>query len=795
MIKNPVLEGIARKTTSFFLSSLAGRKWDWQITALTIALVQISSTRLVITEWVPALDITEKVSFYAVILGLVLGYSSFTRKNVIWTAVEYGLLLIPMQLLSTTDHTGNYYNDYRDLFSRLFNSFGLFFRNLPVNDTIFFVLLTSICFWIVGIYSGYQLTKNRNFLNIVLAPGLIILIVQIYDAFTPLRVWGLAVYIFVALILLGRLYYLDNKASWKKKRVFLSSDAEWEFLRSAFLTAGLVVFIAWGLPGVLASVKPAAEVWQNFTDPILKRLSDAVSALDAPYGSATSADFYGTDLKLGSSAPVSDEPVFYVKVEHANVDIPRYYWRGRVYNQYDHGQWSNANSSSQSFDPTTDKVLLADSLDRTEVDFRITMNFPNQELLYGPSEMIWVNRESRMMANPFPENAHEVTAWFADPGLIAGDKYEVHALIANPTIQDLQASGNEYPEWVTQNYLQVPQDLEPQLRKLAESITASHSTPYDKTQAVTSFLRNDIEYETEITETPPHGKDPLLWVLLDYKKGFCMYYASAEVLLLRTLGIPARMAVGFAEGEYDEQAGRYTVARLNSHAWPEVYFPQIGWVEFEPTANQVPLDRPQKQIGVNSEAQANAQINPPVNQSEAPQSDSSIDQTLKQDQDLSIATKTNPWERLLLPGLFLFFLGTAAVLIRRYSLTERLPVYLVERYTKNGSPSPRWLSNWANWAKLLPIERAFQAINLGLRWLGETQPSYITPSERAQSLAKSLPSAGEAINDLVREHQTALFTPRSANLKLARRASLKVLLEAGRIRIFRYKENLKRRYN
>src|SRR5258706_10430731 len=98
--------------------------------------------------------------------------------------------------------------------------------------------------------------------------------------------------------------------------------------------------------------------------------------------------------------------------------------------------------------------------------------------------------------------------------------------------------------------------MEPQLRKLAESITASHSTPYDKTQAVTSFLRNDIEYETEVTQTPPHGKDPLLWVLLDYKKGVWMYYASAEVLLLRTLGIPARMAVGFAEGEYDEQASR-----------------------------------------------------------------------------------------------------------------------------------------------------------------------------------------------------------------------------------------------
>jgi hypothetical protein len=119
----------------------------------------------------------------------------------------------------------------------------------------------------------------------------------------------------------------------------------------------------------------------------------------------------------------------------------------------------------------------------------------------------------------------------------------------------------------------------------------------------------------------------------------------------------------------------------------------------------------------------------------------------------------------------------------------------VTRYAKSGSRPPGWLSNWAKWAKLVPIERAFHAINLSLRWLGETQPSYITPAERTQILAKLLPSVSESINDLAREYQTALFTSRPANLSLARRASLKIIFETGRIRIFRYREYLKRRYN
>ena len=80
----------------------------------------------------------------------------------------------------------------------------------------------------------------------------------------------------------------------------------------------------------------------------------------------------------------------------------------------------------------------------------------------------------------------------------------------------------------------------------------------------------------------------------DLKQGFCNYYASIEVLMLRSVGVPARMAVGFAEGGFDNEANVYIVRSLDSHAWPEVYFPEIGWIEFEPTGNQDPLLRPDR---------------------------------------------------------------------------------------------------------------------------------------------------------------------------------------------------------
>ncbi len=788
-------ENVFRNVKSHVANSLPSRVWDWQAVALVIVLVQISSTRLTISEWVPDLDITQKISLYAVILGLVLGYSSFNRKHTIWAVIEYGILIIPMQLLIATERTDVYYDDMRNLFLRIFDAISLFIKNQPVYDTLFFVMLTSIGFWLLGAYAGYRLTRHQNFLDVVLGPGLVVLLVQLYDPWVPLRAWGLAIYIFVALALLGRINYLENKTKWKKRNVFTSSDTEWEFSRSVLSSAALAVFIAWALPGALSNVKPVSEAWKDFTKPIMERLSDAVSALDSPYNVTTTGDFYGTKLKLGTSAPISDTPVFYVTPENSDTKILRYYWRGRVYDQYEDGQWTNTSSMGQIFNPQDQEMNLVDELTRVEMNFMITMNFPKQDLLYAPSEIIWVNKEGRIEFQPLDDNIREVQAWFADPSLVAGDRYEVRALIANPTIQELRFAGTDYPAWVTERYLQVPPKMEAQLKELAEEITAQYPTSFEKAQAITSFLRREIEYQSTITEMPPQGEDPLLWVLFDHKKGFCMYYASAEVLMLRTIGIPARMAVGFAEGEFDEQRDRYTVARLNSHAWPEVYFPGIGWVEFEPTGNQDPLNRPLGEVSNTTNNDGLIQPSSPILENGELENLPGFDPTLNDDENLPATQDANPLRNFLLPALTILLFSAAIFLIWRYSITDRLPVYLAERYTKSGARPPHWLSRWAQWAKLLPIERAFHAINSNLRRLGYTQPGYKTPAERANTLITILPSAEDAIKELALQYQTALFTSRTANLSSARRASLKITFEALRIRILKYKDYRKRRYN
>ena len=140
-------------------------------------------------------------------------------------------------------------------------------------------------------------------------------------------------------------------------------------------------------------------------------------------------------------------------------------------------------------------------------------------------------------------------------------------------------------------------------------ITTAYHNPYDKAAAITNYLRSEIEYAPSVS-FPEGTVDRLEYFLFEGKQGFCNYYASAEVLMLRSVGVPARLAVGFAQGEPNLQRTFYTVRERDAHAWPEVYFPGYGWIEFEPTGNQAPIERL-----LEREEQPDVSLDPAINPS------------------------------------------------------------------------------------------------------------------------------------------------------------------------------------
>jgi transglutaminase-like putative cysteine protease len=390
---------------------------------------------------------------------------------------------------------------------------------------------------------------------------------------------------------------------------------------------------------------------------------------------------------------------------------------------------------------------------------------------------VWVSRPGRIQYAATEAGEQDLLAWAAEPGLLPGEQYQVTASLTNPSIQQLQNAGTDYPQWVLDRYLQLPEDFSPQVGELADQITQELESPYDKATAITRYLRREIEYSNPLPEPLPAGIDPIEWILFDLKMGFCNYYATAEVLMLRSVGVPARMAVGFAEGAFDDEANVYIVRSLNAHAWPEVYFPGIGWIEFEPTGNQDPLARPNRPE--DTPASDAGQTNGPLN----------VPRIL--DEDFIFGGREQQLEEGITPTVdqpitvnpIYYYVGITAILLallwfinRQYAFVDQIPVRLQTAYERNGGRSPAWLANWARWAMLTPIERSFETINRSLRLLGEPPAFYATPAERAKALLTRLPVAASAIETLLEQHQASLFTPEPGHPGLARRASLDIWL-------------------
>ena len=142
-------------------------------------------------------------------------------------------------------------------------------------------------------------------------------------------------------------------------------------------------------------------------------------------------------------------------------------------------------------------------------------------------------------------------------------------------------------------YLQLPAATSTQLRQLAHEVTAEAYSDEQKALALETHLRSSYQYSFE-TIIPYQGVTPLDWFLFDEKRGHCEFFASAMVVMLRSVGVPARLATGFSLGEKNPVTGFYEVRALDGHAWVEAYIEGMGWMMFEPTAFY-PLPLPQSE--------------------------------------------------------------------------------------------------------------------------------------------------------------------------------------------------------
>jgi transglutaminase-like putative cysteine protease len=172
-----------------------------------------------------------------------------------------------------------------------------------------------------------------------------------------------------------------------------------------------------------------------------------------------------------------------------------------------------------------------------------------------------------------------------------GGQYTVVSLVSDAEDEALRTAPDIYDTWLDR-YFKLPATMPRRVRDLAWEIVSSAraTNVYDQAKAIEKYLRDRYTYNTSI-EQPPAGVDRADWFLFEGKEGYCEYYATSMVVMLRSLGVPARIATGYAPGTYDVAMQKYVVRESAAHAWVEVYFPGYGWIEFEPTPSQAVITR------------------------------------------------------------------------------------------------------------------------------------------------------------------------------------------------------------
>ena len=200
--------------------------------------------------------------------------------------------------------------------------------------------------------------------------------------------------------------------------------------------------------------------------------------------------------------------------------------------------------------------------------------------------------EGRLVAVTLEEalpNPPDTLAVRSREGVFAAhDPYIVTSSVPAAEPEQLREAGTDYPVHILDRFTQLPPELPGRVRGLAHEITVDAETPYDKALRVEANLQR-LPYSLKVNP-PPFDADGVDFFLFEQRRGYSEYFASSMAVLLRSVGVPARVAVGYTTGDLTEVANLYAVTDSHSHAWVEVYFPGYSWIPFEPTPGaQLPV--------------------------------------------------------------------------------------------------------------------------------------------------------------------------------------------------------------
>lgn len=568
------------------------RSPDWIGFSLYFVLVQLAALAMRAADWTDDLFILPAISMFALAAGIALARSVFKPLLVSLFAVVYGLFTLGWQFLDTFSEALSWMEKLQSFAGRVGVFFNVLVRGEKNEDPLMFVLLMGILFWIISIHGSWAFFRKHHFWRGVIPAGVVLLVNSYFYIGRSNMELYIASFMLILLLLVVWVHIENSQRSWKQIKAQIPAGAVFQISRTGAMIAFTLVVVSWGGPAFMKSGQ-AWQLWQSVSRPwrtLRDRVGEAFGDLRSPV--TVIYDAFGDTLSLNAGAEPSAGIVMEVEALQDPSKSGRFYWRTRSFAVFENNAWTGTPGEEELYYPDDENIPVVSYLAREELEVTILLKQHALRTLNLPAQPLWFNRPATLMVTYAEEELVDVSMASSQALVYEGERIRARAAVPVPTADELREASGDYPAWVTAQYLQLPETTTDRMAELAESITSAYDNPYDKTMAITMWLRQNINYEREI-DPPPELVEPIDWFLFDYQEGFCNWYATAEILMLRLSGIPARMAVGYAEGSHDPIDEIYVVSGSDAHAWPEVFFPEYGWIEFEPTGNQPILVRPE----------------------------------------------------------------------------------------------------------------------------------------------------------------------------------------------------------
>ena len=451
-----------------------------------------------------------------------------------------------------------------------------------VEDTGLFLFLFSILGWNVIVWLIWWVLRRGQPL-VGLVPVTILMAVNVH--LSGQAGINLVFFLFLAILLVARGNFTAKQRNWTRRGVDFSEELGGDWGSSAVASAALIGVIA-----LIFSLVGTPEGWRAINDLVersRRQMADTAEQLfsgvnppqERPNGPESPQVRTPNLQEIGAPLPQGNETIFRVwisdpapvpeAVRGSLEQIPerRHYWRSLIFDRYTGRGWEAATQS--------DEVLLP-----------VEGDLPGRYPLEQRYELIARHTNALFAANQPVQTSDGVilrgVGVDASPMVSgAADQYTVISQATDVSVMEMNLAGAAYAPEIASAYLQLPESFPERVRTLSIQV-AGNGSPYERAVRIQTYLRMNYTYDLDV-RAPAGGRDVVDYFLFDGQAGFCSHFATTMAVMLRSVGVPARVAAGYAMGNYIPNLKMYAVPASSSHAWVEVFFPGYGWVEFEPT--------------------------------------------------------------------------------------------------------------------------------------------------------------------------------------------------------------------